>query len=158
YIGEYLNGTSVGENAYINGIHYDQNGRLHVSWVWRGTPDPQTNHDVYYGYSDDDGRTWFNSAGEEVASVNDNPMSLNTPGLKVWSVGQNRGLINQEAQAVDSKGGIHILQSYIGEDHPNSNNFWDFRINYGDLRHIYRDESGTWHSDIIAPSGRNRSE
>src|SRR5690606_26525102 len=87
YVGEYLNGTSVGENPYINGLHYDQEGRLHVSWVWRQTPDPLTNHDVYYGYSDDHGRTWRNVKGDVVAKANENPMTLSTPGLKVWTVG-----------------------------------------------------------------------
>ena len=158
YIGEYLNGTSVGENAYINGIHYDPNGRLHVSWIWRGTPDPRTNHDVYYGYSDDDGRTWYNAAGTQVGAVNTNPMGLNSPGLKVWSVRNNRGLINQESQAVDSKGGIHILQSYMRDEEPDNSNFWESRINQGYLHHIYQDESGNWQNDIIARSSRNRSE
>ncbi len=157
-IGKYIIGTNVSQNAYINGVHYDPNGRMHVSWVWRETPDPQTNHDVYYGYSDDDGRTWYNAAGTQIGTAETNPMTLNTEGLKVITVGKNRGLINQEAQVVDSKGRIHILQSYISDDHPNSNNFWGFRINFGDLRHIYQDESGNWHSDIIAPSARNRSE
>ena len=158
YIGEYLNGTSVGENAYINGIHYDPNGRLHVSWIWRGTPDPRTNHDVYYGYSDDDGRTWYNAAGTQVGVVNSNPMGLNSPGLKVWTVRNNRGLINQESQAVDSKGRIHILQSYMRDEEPDNSNFWGSRINQGYLRHIYQDESGNWKNDVIARSGRNRSE
>ncbi|GGF63918.1 BNR-4 repeat-containing protein [Wenyingzhuangia marina] len=158
YIGEYLNGTSVNENAYINGIHYDSNGRLHVSWIWRGTPDAQTNHDVYYAYSDDDGRTWYNSDGVKVGTAGSDPMVQSRPGLKIWDIGTNRGLINQESQAVDSNGGIHILQSYIMESDSNSNNFWDFRINKGYLRHIYKDQSGSWRSDVIARSQRNRAE
>ena len=158
YIGEYLNGTKVGENAYINGLHYDPSGRMHTSWVWRQTPDARTNHDVCYGYSDDDGRTWYNAEGVKVGTAKTNPLTLNTTGLKVWTVNTYRGLINQESQAVDSKGGVHILQSYILENEPNNYDFWGSRINLGYLRHIYRDESGMWHSDVIAPSTRNRSE
>ncbi|HYW97184.1 MAG TPA: BNR-4 repeat-containing protein, partial [Bacteroidales bacterium] len=158
YVGEYLNGTSAGENAYINGMQYDSTGLLHVSWVWRQTPDARTNHDIYYGYSDDNGRTWYNAEGIVAGSVNSNPMNMNSPGLKVWSVGTYRGLINQESQAVDSKGGIHILQSYIPDDQPDNGDFWGSRINEGYLRHIYQDESGNWHNDIIARSTRNRSE
>ncbi|MDA3879489.1 MAG: BNR-4 repeat-containing protein [Prolixibacteraceae bacterium] len=156
YLGEYLNGTDVGENAYINGLHYDPSGRLHVSWVWRQTPDAQTNHDVYYAYSDDDGRTWNNSDGQQVGTLS-NPMGMHSPGLKGWTVGTNRGLINQESQAVDNNGNIHILQSYIDEGVANTG-FWNSRINNGKLRHIYRDNSGTWHSDVVGPSTRNRSE
>ena len=160
FIGEYLNGTDLAEpeNAYINGLHYDRNGRLHVSWVWRGTPDPLTNHDIYYGYSDDDGRTWYNAAGTQVGTVNTQPMTLDMPGLKVWTVNRNRGLINQESQAVDSKGGIHILQSYMLDTEPDNNNFWNSRQELGYLRHVYRDDEGVWHNDVIAPSTGNRSE
>nr|WP_305047393.1 BNR-4 repeat-containing protein [Geofilum rubicundum] len=158
YIGEYLNGTSVNENAYINGIHYDPAGQLHVSWVWRQTPDARTNHDVYYAYSADDGRTWNNADGQQVGTAGTAPMTIHSQGLKVWTVGTNRGLINQESQAVDSKGGIHILQTYISDDQPNSSDFWGGRINHGQLRHIYRDDQGVWHNDVIAYSGRNRNE
>lgn len=158
YIGEYLNGTSVNENAYINGLHYDPSGKLHVSWVWRQTPDARTNHDVYYAYSDDDGRTWYNAEGAEVGTTNSTPMTIHSSGLKVWTVGTNRGLINQESQAVDSKGGIHILQTYIGDDQPNSNDFWGDRHSQGQLRHIYRDEAGVWQNNVIAHSERNRNE
>lgn len=157
YIGEYLNGTSVGENAYINGIQYDSSGRLHVSWVWRQTPDAQTNHDIYYGYSDDDGRSWKNAAAQTIGFANSNPMKMSSPGLKIWTIGTNRGLINQESQAVDNNGGIHILQSYIDAGVANTG-FWNSRISNGMLHHIYQDESGTWHNDVLAPSTRNRSE
>lgn len=158
YIGEYLNGTSINENAYTNGIHYDPLGNLHVSWVWRHTPNPLTNHDIYYAYSNDDGRKWYNADREHVGTAGTSPMGLNSPGLKVWTVGTNRGLINQESQAVDSKGNIHILQSYIADEQPNSTNFWGGRIDHGQLRHIYQDNKGIWRNDVIAPSGRNRSE
>lgn len=157
YVGEYLNGTNVGENAYINGLNYDPNGRLHVSWVWRQTPDAQTNHDVYYAYSDDDGRTWYNADGIQAGTAGTSPMGMHSEGLKVWDVGTNRGLINQESQAVDNNGGIHILQSYIDEGVANTG-FWNSRIVNGKLRHIYRDDSGEWHNDEIGPSTRNRSE
>ncbi len=164
YIGEYVNGTSVNENAYINGIHYDPIGRLHVSWVWRQTPDAQTNHDISYAYSDDDGRTWYNNAGQHVANTrrsdsNPVPLTRDTDGLVVVPISTYRGLINQESQAVDSKSKIHILQSYINESKPNASNFWDARVNDGELRHIYKDKNGDWKSDLIAMTdGGNRSE
>lgn len=159
YIGKYLDGISLDpdQNAYINGIHYDPNGRLHVSWVWRVTPDPVTNHDIYYGYSDDNGRTWQNSSGEIAATINTAPMSLHTQGLKVISIDQNRGLINQESQAVDSKGGIHILQSYMLDSEANSSNFWGSR-DKAYLRHIYKNENDQWKSDVIPAISRDRSE
>lgn len=157
-LGKYIEGSTVSQNAYINGMHYDATGRLHVSWIWRETPDPQTNHDVYYAYSEDDGRTWLNSDGSAAGTTGTSPMELTTASIQVWTVNKNRGLINQEAQVADTNGGIHILQSYMSNDHANSTNFWQYRIDHADLRHIYQDANGNWHSDIIAPSARNRSD
>jgi hypothetical protein len=156
-VGKYMDGLTLGNNGYLNGIHYDANSRLHASWVWRETPDPLTNHDVCYMYSDDHGRTWMSHSGTQVGAVNTNPVKSNTSGITVWPLGQNRGLINQESQAVDSKGGIHILQSYLPDGEPNSTNFWNGRSK-AYLRHIYKDESGTWQSDVIDAISVNRSE
>jgi hypothetical protein len=156
--GTYVDGlTTTNNNAYLNGIHYDANGRLHASWVWRETPEPLTNHDVCYVYSDDDGKTWFNYLGVQMGAVNTNPIKSTTSGIIVWPLNQNRGLINQESQVVDSKGGVHILQSFLFESEPNSTNFWTGRAN-ANLRHIYKNESGIWQCDTIGAIAANRSQ
>ena len=168
YIGEYLHGRSDGmpvgysnKCGYINGLHYDQNGRLHVSLVWRETPSAPSNHDVYYAYSDDDGRTWYNAAGSQIGVTGSttmaNILNYNSFGFKVVTIGENRGLINQESQAVDSKGGIHILQSYMLDSEPSSTDWMGSRAKAW-TRHIYQDESGTWQNDLIAPVVVDRSE
>jgi len=164
YIGEYLHGrtgSSTGYTSkcgYINGLHYTPEGtRLHVSLVWRETPTASTNHDVYYAYSDDDGRTWYNSVGDLIGKVGSNPLHYDDNGFKVYSVAQNRGLINQEAQAIDSNGKIHILQSYLLNNKADNSNWYNSRVN-SYLRHIYMDESKVWHSDVIAPSIIDRSD
>lgn len=158
-LGKYVDGLSLDpdQNAYINGIHYDLQGRLHVSWVWRQTPDPLTNHDMYYTYSDDHGRTWKNHLGATVGSLNNNPLSLNTSGLKIFTIGQNRGLINQESQVVDSRGGIHILQSLMAESEPASTNFWQSR-DKAFLYHAYKDMNGQWKNDMLPFTSKNRSQ
>lgn len=156
-MGQYLNGTTVNENAYINGIHYDPAGKLHVSWVWRQTPDAQTNHDLNYIYSEDDGLTWKNTAGTVVGTTNSAPVVMSSAGIKIMTVGTNRGLINQESQAVDSRGKIHLLNSFLPDGTANTG-FWDSRINNTLLYHIYQDDAGTWVKDAIALSTRNRSQ
>ncbi len=168
YIGEYLHGRANGmptgyvDNCgYINGLHYTPGGtRLHVSLVWRDSPDANTNHDICYAYSDDDGRTWYNTAGKLIGTTGSTDVSklLNyySQGFEILSVGQNRGLINQEGQAVDSKGNIHILQSYL-EDGVNENSWYNRRTK-AMMRHIYQDEEGNWQNDIIAESRIDRGD
>lgn len=101
-IGKYLQGDD--NNAYINGFTH-QNGDLHVSWTVRETPDASTNHDFYYTYSTDVGKTWRQTSGATVAK----PILPTTPGIKVFDIPQNSQIINQEAQCADSTGRFHAL-------------------------------------------------
>ncbi|MBN2165109.1 MAG: BNR-4 repeat-containing protein [Marinilabiliaceae bacterium] len=168
YIGQYLHGRSdgmpngyVNNCGYINGLHYTPGGtRLHVSLVWRDSPDANTNHDICYAYSDDDGRTWYNTAGNLIGTTGSADVSkllnLYSNGFKILTVGQNRGLINQEGQAVDTKGRIHILQSYM-KDGVTGSSWYDSRSK-AFMRHIYQDENGVWHNDVIAESRIDRGD
>ena len=51
-------------NAYWQ-MAVDSKGTIHLSWVWRETPDVATNHDLCYAKSDDGGKTWRKSSGEK---------------------------------------------------------------------------------------------
>jgi len=137
-IGKYIDGRSSHVNAYLNGIQYDAYGRLHATWCWRETPDPITNHDLLYAYSDDRGRTWYNNAGDMVAITGQTFMQVSTPGLVVWPIGQRQGLLNQEAQTVDSQGRVHALMRDSLS---------------GSLRyvHYYRAPDGTWSRNVLPP-------
>ncbi len=56
--------SNVDANAYHNGLQYDSTGRLHVTWTWRSGTNPsgfndyQSNHNIMYAYSDNDGVDW----------------------------------------------------------------------------------------------------
>jgi hypothetical protein len=164
-IGKYGAGLSLNptQNAYVFGVEFDPVGRLHVSWCWRVTPDPLTDHDLYYGYSDDMGYSWNDYKGNQVAQVNTNPMTIGTPGIWIWSIGQNRGLINQESQTVDSQGGLHMLASFLLDSRPNSTNFWGDRAASIDpqsgamLRHVHL-VNGNWQVDVIGAATENRAQ
>lgn len=41
----------------------DRRGAIHLSWVWRESPDVASNHDLCYAKSDDGGATWKRSNG-----------------------------------------------------------------------------------------------
>ncbi|KNY25932.1 BNR-4 repeat-containing protein [Pseudobacteroides cellulosolvens] len=143
-LGKYIDGISQNNNAYAHGITYDKNGRLHETWCWRETPDATTNHDLMYIYSDDNGRTWKNNAGTTVAVTGSSSVNKNTSGVKVWTINQNRGLINQEAQMVDNNGNIHVLLSHLPDSVSDNSNFTNARKSTVYF-HYWRDSSGTWH-------------
>jgi hypothetical protein len=101
-IGRYIQGND--NNAYINGLDYC-NGRLYTSWTVRETPNADTNHDVFFAYSDDLGWTWLNTKGIELKL----PISTIDPATMIRRVPENSRMVNQEGQLVDAKGQVHIL-------------------------------------------------
>jgi len=50
-------------NAYWQAC-VDAQGTIHVSWVWRETPDVASNHDMAYARSRDGGASWEDSSGK----------------------------------------------------------------------------------------------
>lgn len=163
HMGRYVQGMDASPNAcaYINRMDYDINGRLHVSWCWRDDFGGGSNHDLFYGYSDDHGRTWKNTHGQVVATTEPiNPTNDRTSGacmrqglssLQIVSIPYNKGYINQETQATDSKGRVHIVNSYM-EDGTDSN--WASSRRKAVLHHRYRDLDGTWHHNLIRKNGQ----
>ena len=59
----FINGEGK-RNAYWQ-MCIDTRGTIHLSWVWRESGDVATNHDMGYARSEDQGRTWLKSNGEQ---------------------------------------------------------------------------------------------
>ena len=89
-------------NAYAQSC-VDDKGVIHISWVWRETPDVATNHDLCYAKSLDGGITWMNSKGEKYTL----PIIAETSEYAAL-IPQNSELINQTAMTTDSKGNPYI--------------------------------------------------
>jgi hypothetical protein len=127
YVGAHL--TGIQSNPYVHGMDY-RNGRLHVTWVYRGFvhyegwDDPAdtkhkqqagpnsaaNNHNICYAYSDDKGYTWKNGQGQVIADLRKGGSITNDAlGIVAFGIPKNSGLMNQEAQAVDQDGGVHVL-------------------------------------------------
>jgi putative BNR repeat neuraminidase len=141
YVGKFLDGTTAGNNPYLFGLEYDSTGLLHVTWTVRETPDASTNHDLYYAYSRDKGRTWRDNAGSVVAT----PLVSTASDLKVWGIGRNRGLINQESQVVDEAGIVHVLASHLPAGAADTADFTAAREK-AVLVHYWRDKATkAWH-------------
>jgi hypothetical protein len=82
----------------------DQQGVIHISWVWRESWDVSTNHDLCYARSKDGGVTWEKSTGEKYTL----PITVSTAEY-AWKISQKSNLINQTAMAVDKKGNPYIV-------------------------------------------------
>lgn len=74
----------------------DEKGTIHVSWVWRETPDVSSNHDMCYACSKDGGITWQKSTGEKYTL----PITAATAEYAV-RIPQKSELINQTSMATE---------------------------------------------------------
>lgn len=85
-------------NAYWQSF-VDSRGVIHVSWVWRETPDVATNHDMCYARSTDGGKTWEKSTGEKYV------LPINASNAEyIYPIPQKSELINQTSMFADAKG------------------------------------------------------
>lgn len=97
-------------NAYWQ-LCVDQQGTIHVSWVWRETPDVATNHDLCYARSTDGGKTWEKSTGEKYQL----PITAATAET-AFLIPQNSELINQTSMTTDDKGNPYIATYWREQD------------------------------------------
>ena len=89
-------------NAYWQ-LYVDPKGTIHISWVWRETPDVATNHDLCYAKSTDGGKTWKKSDNTQY----DLPITASNAEY-VWQIPQNSELINQTSMTADKNGNPYI--------------------------------------------------
>ncbi|KAI0804604.1 hypothetical protein BC629DRAFT_1192226 [Irpex lacteus] len=121
-IGRYLEG--VNNNAYINGLDFDSHGVLHTTWTYRdyvndtgqdvavqaGPNGPENNHDLNYAYSPDTGYTWYNNWKQQIANTSAQvPVVPVSAGIIIFGIPKYGGILNQEAQTIDSTGRLHVL-------------------------------------------------
>jgi hypothetical protein len=89
-------------NAYWQAC-VDARGTIHLSWVWRESPDVGSNHDMAYARSRDGGLTWENSAGQRYTL----PITAASAEYAA-RIPQKSELINQTAMAADAQGRPYI--------------------------------------------------
>lgn len=85
-------------NAYWQACT-DNQGTIHVSWVWRESPDVASNHDLCYARSKDGGLTWEKSTGEKYTL----PITAATAEYALH-IPQKSELINQTSMTTDDAG------------------------------------------------------
>lgn len=89
-------------NAYWQAC-VDAKGTIHVSWVWRESPDVASNHDMCYARSADGGKTWMNSEGKKYQL----PITAATAEYALH-IPQQSELINQTSMFADASGNPYI--------------------------------------------------
>lgn len=97
-------------NAYWQAC-VDAKGTIHVSWVWRESPDVASNHDMSYALSKDGGSTWQKSTGE----VYQLPIKMSTAEV-VCVIPQSSELINQTSMTTDIDGNAVIASYWKGKN------------------------------------------
>jgi hypothetical protein len=95
-------------NAYWQAC-VDAKGAIHLSWVWRETPDVASNHDMAYACSHDGGKTWQDARGKTYRL----PITAKTAGY-VCRIPPNSELINQTSMTADA-GGNPYIATYFRE-------------------------------------------
>jgi hypothetical protein len=143
--------NSTTRNAYLHDFLFGPSGKLHVTWVYREESRSwASNHDLHYAYSEDQGVTWKNNAGELIADLaKGDPIALDDPGIVVQEIPVYSWLMNQCGMAVDSQGRPHVATYRMEEP------FVPETLKHdppGDVEkrlaiyHYYRDTNGEWHS------------
>ena len=89
-------------NAYWQAC-VDTKGTVHLSWVWRESPDVASNHDMCYAKSNDGGLTWEKSSGEKYN------LPINAESAEyACRILQKSELINQTSMCADENGNPYI--------------------------------------------------
>ncbi|EWH10534.1 hypothetical protein DS2_07868 [Catenovulum agarivorans DS-2] len=148
--------TTRGPYLAGGGPKFDQDGRMHISWVFRERPvncNPgkvngfDCNHGIYYTYSDDEGLTWYNNHGQLVADTRKGEvLSVETPGLEAVHVPTTLRPSNVSHNSViDRKtGDYHLLLSHKTKpDGP------------ARVHHYIRDTSGQWRKEVSSFNASN---
>ncbi|MGC4033732.1 MAG: BNR repeat-containing protein [Tepidisphaeraceae bacterium] len=105
----------------------DPKGVIHVSWVWRESPDVASNHDMCYAKSADGGKTWTKSDG----TLYTLPITAGTAET-VSQIPQKHELMNQTSMCTDTDGNPVIATYFRPEGQT--------KVNY----HIIRFDGKTW--------------
>jgi hypothetical protein len=130
-------------NAYWQAT-VDGRGHVHLSWVWRETPDVMTNHDLCYAKSEDGGKTWMKSTGEPYRL----PIKAGTAEY-VLRIPQGSELINQTSMTADGRGRPYVVSYW----RPEGTSVPQYQLVYHDGR-LWRSVQVTRRTTPFSLSGR----
>ena len=118
-------------NAYWQAT-IDRTGTIHVSWVWRESPDVSSNHDLCYAKSIDGGQTWMKSNNEKYQ------LPINAGNAEyALIIPQKSELINQTSMFADHKGNVFIAS------------YWRDRSSAVPQYHLVYRNDGKWNTENL---------
>ena len=141
----FIKGTdfSPNWNSYLNRMVIDKNQRMHATWTDRfnfdspaGQSGYQTNHNIFYGYSDDFGASWHRMDGSQYTLPIVNPIVAGQVAAGQVAdiavpIPEGSSLINQTDMAVDQNN-RPLLATWLAENPAIGNQrrqymvfFWD---------------------------------
>ncbi|HUO09284.1 MAG TPA: BNR-4 repeat-containing protein [Phycisphaerae bacterium] len=122
-----INGEKTSVNAYLNNLVYTSTGNLLMSWTWRATSNWQTNSNIMFAQSPDNGATWYKQGGttQYTLPIIQSGTPSTSVGQIIKSIPQNSSFINQTSMAVDGTNRPMIASYWV----PN-NTIGDPNINY----------------------------
>jgi autotransporter-associated beta strand protein len=129
-----IDGDRTSVNAYLNSLAYTSNNNLLMSWTWRATPSWQTNSDIMFAQSPDNGTTWYRQGGTTqyglpIIQNTSNGGNANQVAQVVKAIPQNSSFINQTSMTVDANDHPLIATWWA----PN----WNVSTNSGDPNRQY---------------------
>jgi hypothetical protein len=98
-----INGVQTSVNAYLNSMAYTSTNNLLMSWTWRATPNWQTNSNIMFAQSPDNGTTWFKQGGtvQYGLPIIQSGTPANSVAQVIKNIPQNSSFINQTSMTVD---------------------------------------------------------
>jgi hypothetical protein len=115
-------------NAYHHGPMVGPDGYYHLTWIWRDTPDCETNHSFSYSRSKNL-RQWENSKGEPMAL----PFTLKT-GEIIDAAKPGEGLFNPH-QRIGFDLQNRVILSYTKYDQEGNNQVYNVRLENGEWKY-----------------------
>jgi len=129
YLNEYDSSTSSwsalhhpwiqggGESVYLDRLVEDDQGNLHVTWLWRGTGGADTNHNYSYAFSSDGGSTWESSTGNQYSiPITESEVEKFDP------LDKQSGVLNSNDLTTDDYGNPHV--AYFKKDSYGNINYY----------------------------------
>ncbi len=124
-----INGEATSVNGYANRLAYTSTGTLMMSWTWRATPNWQTNSNIMFAQSTDNGATWTTQSG--VSEISPQGGITQATGQIVEAIPQGSSMINQSTMAVDNNNNPLIATWYApGALNGGGNNTRQYMLDY----------------------------
>jgi hypothetical protein len=126
-----INGEQTSVNAYLNSLVYTSNNNLLMTWTWRATSNWQTNSNIMFAQSPDNGTTWFKQGGttQYTLPIIQSGTPATSVAQVVQNIPQNSSFINQTSMTVD-RNNNPLVATYLA---PN----WNPTTNSGDPNRQY---------------------